>query len=139
MIIFVTLEGGRDGAGTEVIESINDLSVSYNKIIINPTQKVRSRVLKSRNKMSVARTSYYCVPSSHPRYPSEYGREKTLKCLLSNFTFLEFNADFWLRNGLNIDHKYPPLLCLLILLRSLKSQCTKKVSSKAILCHNLWF
>ena len=31
------------------------------KIIINPTQKVRSRVLKSRNMMSVARTSYRLI------------------------------------------------------------------------------
>ena len=31
---------------------------THDKIIINPTQKVRSRVLKSRNMMSVARTSF---------------------------------------------------------------------------------
>ena len=36
---------------------------SSNNIIINSTQKVRSRVLNSRNMMSVARTSY----SSHQR------------------------------------------------------------------------
>ena len=42
----------------EVMESIDDLSVSRNKIIINSTQKVSSRVLNSRNMMSVARTSY---------------------------------------------------------------------------------
>ena len=41
----------------EVMESIDDLSVSRNKIIINSTQKVSSRVLNSRNMMSVARTS----------------------------------------------------------------------------------
>ena len=40
------------------MESIDDLSVSRNKIIINSTQKVSSRVLNSRNMMSVARTSY---------------------------------------------------------------------------------
>ena len=32
---------------------------SSNNIIINSTQKVSSRVLNSRNMMSVARTSYY--------------------------------------------------------------------------------
>ena len=52
------LGGGRGGVGMEVIESIDDLSVSRNKIIINSTQKVSSRVLNSRNMMSVARTSY---------------------------------------------------------------------------------
>ena len=51
------LGGGRGGVGMEVIESIDDLSVSRNKIIINSTQKVSSRVLNSRNMMSVARTS----------------------------------------------------------------------------------
>ena len=56
------VEGGRGipwrgGVGMEVIESIDDLSVSRNKIIINSTQKVSSRVLNSRNMMSVARTS----------------------------------------------------------------------------------
>ena len=45
----------------EVMESIDDLSVSRNKIIINPTQKVSSRVLNSRNMMSVARTSYTLI------------------------------------------------------------------------------
>ena len=42
----------------EVIESIDDLSVVRNKISINSTQKVSSRVLNSRNMMSVARTSH---------------------------------------------------------------------------------
>ena len=42
----------------EVMESIDDLSVSRNKIIINSTQKVSSGVLNSRNMKSVARTSY---------------------------------------------------------------------------------
>ena len=42
--------------GLEVIKSIDDLSVSRNKIIINSTLKVSSRVLNSRNMMSVART-----------------------------------------------------------------------------------
>ena len=51
------LEGGRGGVGMEVIENIDDLSVSRNKIIINSTQKVSSRVLNSRNMMSVARAS----------------------------------------------------------------------------------
>ena len=41
----------------EVIESIDDLSVFRNKISINSTPKVSSRVLNSRNMMSVARTS----------------------------------------------------------------------------------
>ena len=61
MIIFVTLEGGRGAGGSEVIESIDDLSVSRNKIIINSTQKVSSRVLNSRNMMSVASTSHPCI------------------------------------------------------------------------------
>ena len=43
----------------DVIESMNDLSVSRNKIIMNSTQKISSRVLNSRNMMSVARTSYH--------------------------------------------------------------------------------
>ena len=54
---FCYLGGGRGGDGTEVIESMDHLSVSRNKIIINSTQKVSSRVLNSRNMMSVARTS----------------------------------------------------------------------------------
>ena len=51
--------GGRGGGWTEVIKSMDDLSVSRNKIIRNSTQKISSRVLNSRNMMSVARTSYY--------------------------------------------------------------------------------
>ena len=49
--------GGRGGGWTEVIKSMDDLSVSRNKIIRNSTQKISSRVLNSRNMMSVARTS----------------------------------------------------------------------------------
>ena len=33
------LGGGRGGVGMEVIESIDDLSVSRDKVIINSTQK----------------------------------------------------------------------------------------------------
>ena len=44
----------------EVMESIDDLSVSRNKIIINSTQKVSSRVLNSRNMMSIAHASWAC-------------------------------------------------------------------------------
>ena len=59
MIVIVILEGRgrRSGGKTEVIESIDDLSVVRNKISINSTQKVSSRVLNSWNMMSVARTS----------------------------------------------------------------------------------
>ena len=38
--------------------SKGDLSISCNKMIINSTQKVSSRVLKSRNLMSGARASF---------------------------------------------------------------------------------
>ena len=46
------LGGGRGGVGMEVIESIDDLSVFCDKITINSTQKISSRVLNSRNMMS---------------------------------------------------------------------------------------
>ena len=49
--------GGRGGGWTEVIKSMDELSVSCNKFIRNATQKISSRVLNSRNMMSVARTS----------------------------------------------------------------------------------
>ena len=42
----------------EVIERQDDLNISRSKVIINSTQKISSRVLKSWNMMSVARTSY---------------------------------------------------------------------------------
>ena len=41
-----------------IMVSMDDLSVFRNKIIRNSTQKISSRVLNSRNMMSVARTSY---------------------------------------------------------------------------------
>ena len=43
--------------GMEVIKSIDDLSVFCDKIAINSTEKISSRVLNSRNMMSIARTS----------------------------------------------------------------------------------
>ena len=49
---------GQFGKLGKLIERIDDLSISRNKIIINSTQKVSSRVLNSRNMMSVGGTSY---------------------------------------------------------------------------------
>ena len=45
----------------KVIERVDDLSISRSKVIMNSTQKVSSRVLNSRNMMSVASTSHPCI------------------------------------------------------------------------------
>ena len=55
--ILKTGGGWRGGVGMEVMENIDDLRVSRNKVVINSAQKVSSRVLNSQNMMSVARTS----------------------------------------------------------------------------------
>ena len=78
-------EGRMEGRRLGVIESIDHFSVSRKKIIINSTQKVSSRVLNSRNMMSIARTSSirYRNPFNSHVFPtfcySEEGLSETSK------------------------------------------------------------